>query len=222
MHLTKWRPNTTMERIVLLIYGEKVPPTKHIGKMARKYAYYYNQDKNNQDFHSEHYYEVTIDTWYTGLEKREGEYSQVTVVKKEYLLQFIIIFKNISSNVTICSENHEHPFASISGMEFEGYCYYLKDGTQKIIFLSACWIEKSSISKEEQYKLWIESKLNKNPDWSIFSPKVELQELRELDWYKGQTKDNRWLIIGSNKNTNKEFDRWIKGLMLETKKRDKV
>jgi hypothetical protein len=51
---------------------------------------------------------------------------------------------------------------------------------------------------------------------------VELQELRELDWYKGQTKDNRWLIIGSNKNTNKEFDRWIKGLMLETKKRDKV
>jgi hypothetical protein len=205
-----------MERIVLLIYGEKVPPTKHIGKIARKYAYYYNQDKNNLDFHNEHYYEVIIDTFYTGIEKREGGYSQVTVVKKEYLSHFISIFKSISSNVALCNENHEHPTATISGMEFEGYCYYLKDVPQKIIFLCACWIEKDSISKEEQYKLWIESKLIKNPDWSVFSPKVELQELREMDWYKEQAKDKRWLIVGSNKNTNKVFEKWIKGLMLET------
>jgi hypothetical protein len=58
--------------------------------------------------------------------------------------------------------------------------------------------------------------MNKNPDWSIFSPKVELQELREMDWFKGQTSDKRWLIVGSNQNTNKEFEKWIKGLMLKT------
>lgn len=201
---------------MLLIYGEKIPPTKHIGKIARKYANYYNRNKKKLDFHTEHYYEVRIDTWFTGLEKREGGYSQVTAVKKEYLLQFINIFKSISSNVTLCSENHEHPTALISGLEFEGYCYYLKDVSQKIIFLGACWIEKGRISPEEQFKLWIESKRNKNPDWSIFSPKVEMHELREMDWYKGQTKDKRWLIVRSNKNTNKEFEKWIKGLMLKS------
>jgi hypothetical protein len=95
---------------------------------------HYHQDKNNLEFHNEHYYEVIIDTWYTGLEKREVGYLQVTVVKKESLLQFINIFKSLSSNVTLCSENHEHPTASISGMEFEGYCYYLRTYHKKLSF----------------------------------------------------------------------------------------
>jgi hypothetical protein len=202
-----------MEKLVLLIYGENVPSSKHIGKIARKYGKYYMRDMKKEDFHEGDYYEVRIDHRYTGLTKRDGGYSQVTAVKREYFLKFINIFKSISSNVSVCSENHEHPSASLSGLEFEGYCYYLKEKSQKIMFLDACWKEIERISTEELYK-----KLDfKNPDWSLFSPKTETYDITEMEWYRAQELDKRWLIVGSNKDTGREFKNWIKGLMQKTK-----
>jgi hypothetical protein len=202
-----------MEKLVLLIYGVRIPPAKHIEKIAKKYGHYYLRDKDRENFDEGDFYEVRIDDRYTGLDKRNGGYSQITAVRKEYLPRFIHIFKSIGSNVALCSEDHEHPTVSISGMEFEGYCYYLKDQSYKIMFLDACWIEKErKKSNEELYRLWSEKKLDfKNPDWSLFSPKTESYDLTEMEWYRAH--DKRWFIVEANKNTQKAFEKWVKGLV---------
>ncbi|MEC2074487.1 hypothetical protein, partial [Metabacillus fastidiosus] len=60
------------ERKVLLLYGEILPPFKHIEKIATKYHQYYLRDKEKEGFSEDNYYEIWIDEEYTGLNTRKS------------------------------------------------------------------------------------------------------------------------------------------------------
>ncbi|KAA0955408.1 hypothetical protein FQ087_12360 [Sporosarcina sp. ANT_H38] len=174
-----------MENKVMLLYGEVLPPFKHIEKILNKYGHYYLRDMNNKDFKEDNYYAVMIEEGHTGLAYREPRYAAPVVpVKKEYLSKFLNIFKALNGNMCLCKINHEHPIVWVRGVKYEGYCYYLDNGGKKVLFMTDYGDDKG------QY----------------FA-------MRELDWYKRIPKDKRWIQIDVNENTEKAFLRWLKDLI---------
>lgn len=130
-----------MEIKVLLYYGEALPPFKHIEKIINKYYKYYLNDKDKEDIKEDYYYEIWIEERYTGLNTRNRQYTLTVPVKKEFLFKLLNIFTKLKGNVSLCKTQHEHPVVHISGKEYEGYCFYLDSGQEKIIFYENYWIK---------------------------------------------------------------------------------
>ncbi|HZG14923.1 MAG TPA: hypothetical protein VE710_07890 [Candidatus Bathyarchaeia archaeon] len=131
-----------MESKVLLIYGEVLPPYHHIEKIIKKYYQHYRKDKDmNKEFQDDSYYEVWIEERYTGVcERKKRNYIPTVPVKKEFLARFINIFRALKGNIYLCNTKHEHPIVEIQGTEYEGYCFYLDNGTEKVIFYDTHWM----------------------------------------------------------------------------------
>lgn len=131
-----------METKVVLLYGEALPPFKHIEKIINKYYKYYLSDKDKEGFKEDNYYDIWIEERHTGLDAREERYYTPTVsVKIEFLPKFLNIFRALKGNVSLCKTNHEHPIVQISDVEYEGYCFYLDNGKEKVIFYDKLWMK---------------------------------------------------------------------------------
>ncbi|MED4402582.1 hypothetical protein ABET41_09705 [Metabacillus fastidiosus] len=166
-----------MEIKIVLLYGETLPPFKHIEKILNKYHQYYLSDKKKEGFSEDNYYDIWIDERYTGLKARNARYYTPTVpVKKEFLTKFLNIFRALKGNMCLCKQNHEHPIVEVSEIDYEGYCFYLDNETEKILFL-------------EEYR---------NNEGERFS-------VGELNWYKQLPGDKRWIQIAASEDTEKAF-----------------
>ncbi|WP_223554260.1 hypothetical protein [Lysinibacillus sphaericus] len=170
---------------VMILYGDVLPPSKHILKILNKYGQYYLRDMNREGFQEDRYCDVRIEEQYTGLTYREPIYAcPVIPVKKEYLSKFLNIFKALNGNVSLCKEKHEHPYAWVLGVYYEGYCYYLDNEDKKILFLQ----EYSDNGKQHF-------------------------NVKELSWYSRIPKDKRWIQIDVNENTEEVFLQWLENLI---------
>ncbi|WP_342598057.1 hypothetical protein MHB48_10575 [Psychrobacillus sp. FSL H8-0483] len=170
---------------VVILYGDVLPPFKHIRKILNKYGKYYLRDMNMEDFQEDNYYDVRIEERHTGLTYREPlDAVPVIPVKKEYLSKLLNIFKALNGNVCLCKVNHEHPIAWVQGVAYEGYCFYLDNGEEKVLFL-----EEYSDNEEQYFNV------------------------KELYWYKRIPQDKRWIQIDVNENTEKVFLQWLKDLV---------
>ncbi|MEY9977205.1 hypothetical protein ABH968_002151 [Lysinibacillus sp. RC79] len=116
------------------MYGDLIPPRKHIHKIADKYIRYFLNEKKNESLNEDEYCEIRIEERYIGLETRLWGFPPTVPIKYEYLTKFINIFKSLNCNICLCMENHEHPTSYIGGLVYEGYCYYMKDEEKRYYF----------------------------------------------------------------------------------------
>ncbi|WP_075617395.1 hypothetical protein [Paenisporosarcina indica] len=216
--------------LVLLLYGDRLPPEAHINKIAKYYGKHYQKDRVKECFNENDYFEVRIEERYTGLDGRQ-EYIPIGVsVRKEYFSKFLKIFKSLKGNHCLCKLNHEHPNAIISGKHFEGSCYYLKDVEKKIMFVEEFTYEKNEDSNGANFIDFFEQEcddvgydaddididfyktvLNKFQETA--GPKNEWFSVVELDWYKKMPNAKRWKIADANENTGKVFEQWLNSLI---------
>jgi hypothetical protein len=174
-----------MERKIVLLYGEVLPPFKHIEKIVNKYYKYYLRDKDKEGFIEDNYYEIWIDERHTGLNAREPRYYTPAVpVKKEFLPKFLNIFRALKGNICLCKLNHEHPIAKVSEVEYEGYCFYLDNEKEKVLFLEEYCDEEG-----------------------------ESFNVKGLNWYKRIPKDEHWILVAANEDTEKVFLEWLRNLI---------
>jgi len=207
--------------IILLIFGDKLPPKKHIEKIIKKYEYYYQVERDHQYFNESDFYHILIEERYTGIEPRKGLFSSIIPVRKSYLSKFISIFNELKCNLCLCKENHEHPIAVIHGKEFEGYCYYLYKEEKKIMFLEDYGLEENNMNVDDLYKRLLElpdidmndEESLRRVDWNKLLPVNERFCVEELEWYRQTPIEKRWLIEDVKRSTNKAFNQWIKELI---------
>ncbi|MGG3806347.1 hypothetical protein [Metabacillus fastidiosus] len=74
-----------MEELALLIYGDLLPPHKHITKIANKYITYFLKDEKKEDFMEDVYVQIRIEERYIGLKNRLWQWPPIVPVKAEYL-----------------------------------------------------------------------------------------------------------------------------------------
>ena len=204
-----------MENLVLLMYGDSIPPQKHIHKIIDKYSKYFLNDWEKEDFPEEEYVEITIEERYLGLQTRKSEILPTVPIKYEYLSKFINIFKSFNCDICLCMDNHEHPIASIDDIEYEGYCYYLKDENKKILFLDEYSIENLEMNSSDYYEELIkESKFNL--DFLIRENMIERRErhvIDDLEWYRNVPVAKRFKIVEANTDTEIAFEQWLKEMI---------
>ncbi|WP_347488507.1 hypothetical protein ABDB91_14990 [Desulfoscipio sp. XC116] len=170
-----------MQVKVLLLYGSVLPPFKHIDRIIRKYYKYYLNDKRKGDFIEDNYYEIWVEERYTGLSYRKNRnYITVVPVKQEYFSKFMAIFKELNGNVCLCKQNHEHLHVTMAGVDYEGYCFYLDNNEEKIIFLD------EYCENEEKW----------------FS-------VNQLDAYAQIPLDKRWICVKADEDTEVAFKEWV-------------
>jgi len=207
--------------IIFLIYGDKLPPKKHIEKIMKKYQYYYQIERDNQYFNEADFYNIIIEERYTGIEPRKGLFNSIIPVRKSYLSKFINIFNTLNCNLCLCKENHEHPIAVFHGKEFEGYCYYFYQEEKKIMFLEDYGLEENKMNIGDLYEKVLQmpdidmndEESLKRVDWNKFLPVNERFCVEDLEWYRQTPHEMRWLIVDAKRNTNKAFHQWVKKLM---------
>ncbi|WP_139489486.1 hypothetical protein [Brevibacillus dissolubilis] len=128
-----------MKPKVLLIYGDALPPFQHIQKIINTYNKYFLNDREN-GVSADQYYEIWITVRHTGRSGRKQlDYTPTVPVKIAFLPRFLAIFEALKGTVHLCQTKHEHPTIELSGMEYEGYCYYLDNEKEKIIFYENLW-----------------------------------------------------------------------------------
>lgn len=196
---------------MLLLYGDNIPPHKHINKIADKYIRYFLKDREIEGFTEDEYVEIRIEERFLGLHSRQSHYPPIVPVKKEYLSKFINIFKSFTCNVCICNTNHEHPIASINGIDYEGFCYYLKDEESKILFLEEYGIEDKGVNLFN-----LDDMLEKNAAFTIddfvmhnYSVNNKCHSMDQHDWYRTVSPENRYKIVAANTDTELALEQWL-------------
>jgi hypothetical protein len=173
-----------LETKVVLLFGSVLPPLKHIEKILWQFSRHYFRDQLKEDFNEDNYYDVRVEQQYTGMEPREFNYSFGVYVKKEFSPKFIAIFKALKGNAFLCKDKHEHPTAYISGIKFEGYCYYFDDVDEKIIFLTEYRDEKD-----------------------------EYFSIKQWDAYAKLSPNKRWITVEATKDTDEVLKEWILNIL---------
>ena len=200
-----------MGKLVLLMYGDLIPPYKHIKRIVDKYIRYFINDKKNEDFNEDEYVEIRIEERHIGLKPREWHYPLITPIKLEYLSKFKSIFQSFNCNICLCTENHEHPTFVTGNIEYEGYCYYLRDDQRKILFLEDYVIENDGVDLDAVYKKMsnqINSNLNQL-DWNNFMSKNERHSVESKEWYRRLPVQQRYKIVDANTKTELAFKQWM-------------
>lgn len=197
------------------MYGDQIPPHKHINKIANKYFRYFLNDKKIEGFNDEEYFEIRIEERYIGLDTRLWQFPPVVSVKYEYLTKFINIFKSFNSNICLCKDNHEHPSTLISGIKYEGYCYHMKYEEKKILFIEDYGIENNLVSLDDLYEIYSnESTFNvNNLDRNILLPKDKLYRIENLEWYRNLPVEKRFKIVDVNAETEVAFEQWLEEIV---------
>lgn len=178
---------------ILLMYGDNIPPHKHINKIIDKYIRYFLKDRETPNYNEAEYIELWIEERYLGSKARPWQYPNTLAIKHEYLSKLIAIFRSFNCSISLCSTSHEHPIAVIDGIEYEGYCYYMRDGKQKIMFI-------------EHYA---------DRDDNKFARECCSQNycIENKEWYKKLPADKKYKISNQNTNTELEFEQWLRSLM---------
>jgi|GEM_PF-5049295 len=153
-----------MESLTLLLFGENIPPRRHLHKLSNKFINIFLKERQKETFNEADYYEIIVEEQYLGDQQRETIYCPVIPVHKDFLYQVEAIYNNLNAEMVLCTMQHEHPITYIDDTMFEGYCYYAKETNEKILFFD---------SNEEPY-----SKFYKR------LPKEESAEKVMTDWLK--------------------------------------
>lgn len=202
----------TLEELVLLLYGDDIPPHKHINKIANKYIHYFLKDKEKEGFIEDEYVEIRIEERYLGVQTRQWHWPPIVPVKREYLLKFINIFKSFTCHACVCNTNHEHPLVSIDGLDYEGYCYYMQDEDKKIIFLEEYGIEDEGVNLIELFEtLEKDSTFTMNHlDMNDFIVQKERHHIGSQEWYRAAPVEKRFIIVEAHTDTELAMEQWIK------------
>lgn len=199
------------------MYGDLIPPHKHVNKIADKYIRYFLNDMKKESFTEDEYLEIRIEERYTGNKTRLWKYSPVVPIKHKYLIKFINIFKSFNCNICLCNENHEHPRSLMGGLEYEGYCYYMEDEEKKILFLEdySYEVEDDGFDYDVIYE-----KISNNSasyinllDWSNLIPKNERYSCDNQEWYRNLSIEKRYKIVDANTETEIAFEQWLKEIV---------
>lgn len=123
-----------MANLTLLLFGQKLPPHRHLHKLANKFINIYLKEREKETFRESDYYEILVEEHYFGDEQREFIYRPIIPVHKDFLYQVESIYGNLNAEMILCTMQHEHPVVNIDNIEYEGYCYYAKNTNEKILF----------------------------------------------------------------------------------------
>ncbi|MED3802173.1 hypothetical protein P4562_09550 [Lysinibacillus xylanilyticus] len=123
-----------MEQLILLLFGEKLPPSRHLHKLSNKFINLFLKEREKESFRESDYYVVYIEEYYFGDEQRKSIFPPAIPVHKDFLHQVQSIYGNLNAEMVLCTMQHEHPIAYIDNIKYEGYCYYAKDSNEKILF----------------------------------------------------------------------------------------
>ena len=200
-----------MEPLILLMYGDKLPPHKHIKKIVDKYINYYLNDTKKEDFNEDHYVELRIEERYLGLKQREWHDPLIAPIKYEFLSKFKRIFQSFNCTICLCTENHEHTTASIGDLEYEGYCYYMSDVQEKILFIEEYGKQDDDVEMDVLYeKLSNQVISNVNHlDWHNIMPENERNSVESQEWYRNLPVEQRFKIVNANTETDTAFKQWL-------------
>lgn len=215
--------------LVLLIYGNVLPPKNHILKIVKSYGKQYRNDMTKINFNEDNYYDIRIEERYTGLESREDASNIVVPVKKEFLSKFVNIFNNLVGEICLCKTNHEHPMAIINGKHYEGYSYYLVHEEKQILFVEEYSNEKSNETSDGNFIELFEL-ISEKPGFDMnnidldhlgtimnsFSehhPEKKWFSVKELDWFIQSPQSKRWVTADANADTCRIFEHWLISLI---------
>lgn len=209
-----------MEKLVLLMYGDLLPPHQHIKRIVDKYIRYYLNDKKKEDFNEDKYVEIRIEERYLGLKQREWYCPLITPIKYGFLPRFKSIFQSFNCGICLCTENHEHPTLGIGDLEYEGYCYYMRDDKKKILFLEDYGKQDDGIEIDALYeKLSNQAISNLNHlDWNNLMPKNERHSVESQEWYRNLPVEQRYKIVNANTETEIAFKQWLNEIVQTGKK----
>ena len=157
-----------MEQLTLLLFGEKLPPSRHLHKLSNKFINLFLKEREKEAFRESDYYVVFIEEHYLGDEQRKLIFPPPAIpVHKDFLHQVQSIYGNLNTEMVLCTMQHEHPIVFIDDIEYEGYCYYAKDSNEKILFFDTDKepLKKSFIKMPQEanaakaMKKWLLSKI---------------------------------------------------------------
>lgn len=204
-----------MEKLVLLVYGDLMPPHKHIKRIVDKYIRYFLNDRKKEDFNEDEYVEIRIEERYIGLKTRLWHYPLIAPIKYEYFSKLLGIFRSFNCNICVCSDDHEQPTALVGEIEYEGYCYYMRDEEKKILFLEDYSMEHHSVDLDALCKnLSNKPTSNFNQlDWNNLMPKNERHSVESQEWYRNLPVEQRFKIVDANTETELAFEQWLEEIV---------
>lgn len=123
-----------MANLTLLLFGQKLPPHRHLHKLTHKFINIYLKEREKETFKESDYYEILLEEYYFGDKQRDFIYPPIIPVHKDFLYQVESIYGNLNAEMILCTMQHEHPVVYIDNIEYEGYCYYSKCLNEKILF----------------------------------------------------------------------------------------
>lgn len=126
-----------MEKFTLLLFGERLPPHRHLHKLSNKFINIFLREREKEKFSESDYFEIFIEERYLGEEPREYIYAPVIPIHKDFLYQVESIYSNLNAEMILCTMHHEHPIVFRNQIEYAGYCYYAKNSDDKILFFDS-------------------------------------------------------------------------------------
>ncbi len=117
-----------------LLFGDKLPPHRHLHKLSNKFVDIFLKEREKETIRESDYYEIIVEEHYLGDEQREYIHAPIIPVHKDFLHQIEAIYANLNAEMILCTMQHEHPIVHINNIEYEGYCYYGKNSNEKILF----------------------------------------------------------------------------------------
>lgn len=126
-----------MEELILLLFGERIPPHRHLHKLSNKFINLFLKEHEKDTFRESDYYLVFVEERYFGDEQREYINTPAIPIPKDFLHQVESIYANLNAEMLLCTMQHEHHTVYINQIEYEGYCYYTKNTNDKILFFDS-------------------------------------------------------------------------------------
>ncbi|WP_028393921.1 hypothetical protein [Bacillus cihuensis] len=150
-----------MEELILLLFGENIPPHRHLHKLSNKFINIFLKER--EKVRESDYYLIFVEERYFGDQQREYINAPAIPIHKDFLHQVESIYANLNAEMILCTMQHEHPTVYINEIEYEGYCYYAKNTNDKILFfesdieqLNKSFIRMSKEANTEQVmKNWL-------------------------------------------------------------------
>jgi len=152
-----------MEKLILLLFGDKIPPHRHLHKLSNKFINIFLKEREKGPFRESEYYLIFVEERYFGDEQREYINAPAIPIHKDFLHQVESIYANLNAEMILCTMQHEHPKVYINQIEYEGYCYYAKNTNDKFLFfdsdieqLNKSFISMSKeVNAEQVMKNWL-------------------------------------------------------------------
>lgn len=158
-------------------------------------------------------------TWALPTKETVFHYPLITPIKHEFLSRFKSIFQSFNCDICLCTENHEHPTLGIGNLEYEDYCYYMKDD-KKNLFLEDYGKQDDGIEIDALYEKLSNQAISnlKHLDWNNLMPKNERHSVESQEWYRNLPVEQRYKIVNANTETEIAFKQWLNEIVQAGKK----